>query len=392
MTFRPFRVLCLIVFALLCLGSPSASAETSLKSPAVRAAIDAAVAQVRTAYGGRSPVPSALIGVWNPSGSYVRAYGFADLGTRRALTPADQFRIGSNTKTFVVSVLLQLVDEGYLRLDDPIGKFPLGLTIPNGRHLTVRELCEMRSGLFEAYNTPQLDKMNVNGNTKFDARTLVRWAVAQKPLFAPGTKYNYSNTNYLILGLLIESLTKDSLEDQIEVRLLNHFGLRHTSYPATQAMPQPWAHGYGLDKQKNWEDVSGTIPVSLMGAAGEMISDMDDMTRWVKLYVTGKTSAPATQRERLTCIPTGEGNLAFGLGIGCSAGYYGYTGGLPGYNTANYYLPATGTMILAWVPLQAATPFPGVANAIFRNIARIMTPQHVPYVKSAKSNGTRSGL
>src|ERR1700685_4562988 len=77
-------------------------------------------------------------------------------------------------------------------------------------------------------------------------------------------------------------------------------------------------------------------------------------------------------RDQLTCIPTGEGNLSFGLGIGCSAGWYGYTGGLPGYNTAGYYFPAGDVTIIAWVTLQAEKPFPGVANAIFRDIARIM--------------------
>jgi D-alanyl-D-alanine carboxypeptidase len=159
-----------------------------------------------------------------------------------------------------------------------------------------------------------------------------------------------------------------------------------TSYPTTQAMPAPWAHGYGLGKQGNWEDVSNTIPVSLMGSAGEMISDVADMKRWVALYVTGKTNAAATQRERLDCLSTGEGNLAFGLGIGCSAGWYGYTGGLPGYNTAGYYSPSSGVTIIAWVTLQGDKPAPGVANAIFRDIAGIMTPENIPFVLKDGAN------
>jgi D-alanyl-D-alanine carboxypeptidase len=146
-------------------------------------------------------------------------------------------------------------------------------------------------------------------------------------------------------------------------------------------MPEPWAHGYGLGPPHgDWEDVSNTIPVSLMGAAGEIISDVADMKRWVALYVTGKTNAATTQRERLDCIPIGQGNLAFGLGIGCSAGWYGYTGGLPGYNTAGYYFPSSGVTIIAWVTLQADKPAPGVANALFRDIATIMTPENIPFV------------
>ena len=238
----------------------------------------------------------------------------------------------------------------------------------------------MRSGLFEAYDTPEIDPLKVTGEMTFDPRTLVGRAVRQKPYFAPGTAYKYSNTNYLILGLIIESVTNDSVADQIRTRLLVPFELTETSYPATQAMPAPWARGYELGKQGDWQDVSNTIPVSLMGAAGEMISDVADMKRWVTLYVTGKTNASVTQRERLNCIPIGEGNLSFGLGIGCSAGWYGYTGGLPGYNTAGYYFPSSGVTIIAWVTLQGNNPAPGVANALFRDIATIMTPEDVPFV------------
>ncbi len=162
--------------------------------------------------------------------------------------------------------------------------------------------------------------------------------------------------------------------------MLKPFHLTETSYPAGQAMPDPWARGYGLGKDGMWEDVSNTIPVSLMGAAGEMISDMDDMRRWLLLYIGGKTNGAATQRARMDCIPTGEGNLAFGLGVGCSAGWFGYTGGLPGYNTAGYVFPAADVTIIAWVTLQADKPIPGVANAIFRDIARIMEPDNDPFV------------
>jgi D-alanyl-D-alanine carboxypeptidase len=141
-----------------------ARADVSVTSPFVQSAIDAAVAKERDVYGGSTPVPGVLVGVWDSAGgSYVRAYGSADLATHRALTPADHFRVGSNTKTFVISVLLQLVDEGKLHLDDPLSKFALGVTIPNAEHITIRELCEMRSGLFEAYDTPEIDPLKVTG-------------------------------------------------------------------------------------------------------------------------------------------------------------------------------------------------------------------------------------
>ncbi|HEY6485206.1 MAG TPA: serine hydrolase domain-containing protein [Candidatus Cybelea sp.] len=366
----------------------SASAAPAVNSASVQAAIVAAVEKDRKLFGGKTPVPGLLIGVWDSQGnSYVHGFGYAEVATKRAMSAADHFRIGSNTKTFVVGVLLQLVDEGKLSLDDPLSRFSLGVKVPNAENITIRELCDMRSGLFEAYSTPQVNKMNFKVGTTYDPRTFIRWAVAQKPYFGPGKGYKYSNTNYLLLGLIIELLTHDTVGDQVTKRLIQPFGLTHTSYPTNEAMPDPWAHGYALDKQKNWEDVSNTVPVSLMSAAGCMISDMADIRTWIIAYVTGKVSKPATYKQLMSAIPTGDGNLAFGLALGESAGWYGYTGGLPGYNTADYYFPANHTFVVAWVPLQANQPQPGVANTIFRDIAKIMTPNNVPFQMSAGKSG-----
>lgn len=355
-------------------NTPSAASSSG------QSAIVATVERDRKLYGGRKPLPAVLIGVWDGrGGSFVRAFGYADLAKKLPLTTADHFRIGSNTKTFVVSVILQLIAEGKLSLDDPVSRFPVGVTIPNGDNITVRELCNMRSGLFEAYNTPQFAALNMTVPKDFDPRTLVAWAVKQKPYFPPGKGWRYSNTNYLLLGLIIEQLTKDTVGDQIRKRLLEPFGLTQTTYPKTEAMPEPWARGYGLDAQRNWIDVSNTAPVAFMGAAGEMISDMADMKRWIKLYALGKTGGPPGYRPASECKQF-LGNTDFGLGINCSAGWYGYTGALPGYNTADYYFPATDITIVAWITYQAEKPPEGVASVIFRDIARIMTPGNVPMV------------
>jgi D-alanyl-D-alanine carboxypeptidase len=363
----------------------SAQEARSVTSPSVQSAIVAAVEKDRERYGGRAPIPATLIGVWDDKGrSFIRAFGYADLEKRMPLTPADHFRIGSNTKTFVISVLLQLVGEKKLSLDDPLSHFSLGVSVPNAEHITVRELADMRSGLFEAYATPQFERLNMKAPHDFDPRTLVAWAVRQKPYFAPGKGYHYSNTNYLLLGLIIGEITKDNVGDQIRKRLLEPFGLTQTTYPQTEAMPAPWAHGYELDKQRNWVDVSNTIPVLFMGSAGAMISDMNDIRRWVKLYATGQASGASTYRDLVNCIPF-LGNTSFGLGITCSAGWYGYTGALPGYNTADYYSPGTGITIVAWINYQAPQPVEGVASVMVRDIARIMTPNHIPFVYATKS-------
>lgn len=370
-----------------CNGGSGSSTSASLPSaadPSVQRAIVAAVEKDRKLYGGKSPIPGVLLGVWDgKGGSFVHPFGYADLKNHRALSPADHFRIGSNTKTFVVAVILQLADEGKLSLDDTLDKFDIGVKIPNADKITIRELCDMRSGLFEAFDVPQFKAMTTLPS-KWDPRTTIAWAAQQKPYFSPGEGYHYSNTNYLILGLVIEKLTHDTVGNEIEKRLIVPFKLTHTIYPTTEAMPDPWARGYGLDKERNWEDVSNTIPVEMMGAAGAMISDMMDTKRWITLYVGGKTSSPAMHKALMDCIPVSTGSaLGFGLALGCSSGWYGYTGGLPGYNTADYYFPQTGAFVLAWVDVQRNDPSPGVANAVFRDVASILTPKNAP-LQSAK--------
>jgi D-alanyl-D-alanine carboxypeptidase len=375
---------CASLFAA-CAGSPPSPNTVSVANPGVQPAIIAAVEKDRKLYGGRTPVPGVLIGVWDgKGGSFIRAFGYENLAARKPLSPLDHFRIASNTKTFVVAVVLQLADEKKLSLDDPISRFNLGVRIPNAQHITVRELCNMRSGLFEALNTPQFERMHVTGTTKFDPRTMISWAVAQKPYFPPGKGYHYTNTNYSILGLIIDSVTHDSVGDQVLKRLIIPYNLTRTSYPTTQAMPDPWAHGYGLNKNRDWHDVSGTIPVSLMGAGGAMVSDMADMERWIKLYVTGHTSSAVMHRAQMDCLSTGTPGLGFGLALACSSGWYGYTGGMPGYNTANYYFPETGATIVAWVDVLTFSPAPGAASAMVRDIARVITPNNVPFPEGTK--------
>jgi D-alanyl-D-alanine carboxypeptidase len=135
---------CRVAVALTCTLMPAvaprqASADVSAAAPSTQAAIAAAVEKERKTYGPKTPVPGVLIGVWDGAGgSYVHGFGDADLATHRAMTPADHFRIGSNTKTFVISVVLQLVDEGKLHLDDPLSRFSLGVTIPNAEQRPVR--------------------------------------------------------------------------------------------------------------------------------------------------------------------------------------------------------------------------------------------------------------
>ena len=369
----------------------AAQGPPSIANPAIQSAIAAAVQRDRVRFGGKTPVPAAVIGLWDDTGhSYVRTFGDADLARKTHVTTDDHFRVGSNTKTFVIGVLLQLVAEKKLSLDDALSRFQLGVTVPNAAHITVRELCEMRSGLYEAYDTRQFAALNWKVPPNFKPQMLVAWAVRQKPYFAPNRGYRYSNTNYILLGLIIESVTRDTVGDQIRKRLIEPFGLRATSFPDTEAMPEPWARGYDLNTQRNWKDVSNTVPVAFMWSAGAMISDLQDIRRWVKLFATGAAGGRSTYADLTRCIPF-LGNTSYGLGMTCSAGWYGYTGALPGYNTADYYSPSTGLTIVAFTNYKAEQPVEGVASVMVRDIASIVTPNHVPFVYTQNQLRTMMG-
>lgn len=346
--------------------------------------IEDAVMSNLAKYGGTEPVPGVVVGIWAPGrGTFAKGFGYADLSVKEPMDISKKFRVGSNTKTFVVTVLLQLVDEGKLSLDDKLIKFDLGVNVPNAENITVRQLCNMTSGLFEVYHSPQLDEMDITPYTKFNPRELVAMAVenACTPPCKPQGTYYYSNTNYLLLGLIIEEVTGNRIENEIRDRLLMPLGLSNTSFPVNDPrMPEPYSHGYTLnDEDNNWDDETVLLPPSLTWAAGVMISDMEDMKKWVKAYVTGSTNSASTQMERLTCVDTGRTNLGFGLGIACTGGWFGYTGGIPGYNTAAYYLQPENATIIVFVNSQAETPDPGVANAIVHDISKILFPENIAF-------------
>jgi D-alanyl-D-alanine carboxypeptidase len=348
------------------------------------AAVDRAVAATLAEYGGKTPVPGAVLGIWDQErGAYTKTYGDGQLSPKVPMRLDDKFRIGSNTKTFVVTVLLQLADEGKLKLDDTLDKFTLPLKVPNGQHITLRQLCEMRSGLLNLYAQPAFQSAQIDPRGPFDVTPWMKSALAHPALFPPGTKYDYSNTNYILLGWVIEAVTHNSVAHEIETRLIKPLHLANTSYPVSDpGMPEPYAHGYMLNAKGAWDDETVALPPQVSGAAGAMISDMADMKVWVKAYVTGSVNSAAMQKERLTCLPTPKPGASFGLGIGCSAGWYGYTGGITGYNTGAYYLPATGATVVVLVNSQREPPGKwDVASKTFQNIAKVLYPDHVPFVR-----------
>jgi D-alanyl-D-alanine carboxypeptidase len=241
--------------------------------------------------------------------------------------PTDgRFRIASITKTFVATVVLQLVGEQRVELDAPLSRYLPGL-LPHGDPITVRHLLQHTSGLPDhTFELPE-----DAGFRSFTPAELVA-LVSDKPLdFEPGTASAYSNTNYVVAGMLIERVTGRSYADAITHRILRPLGLRSTSLPGTRVeIPGPHAHAY-LRFEDQVFDVTEYDP-SFIGAAGEMISTTADLNRFVDALLDGRLLRPAQLREMMTTVE-GLGLGLFTYDVSCGARLWGHNGRLTGHSS-----------------------------------------------------------
>jgi D-alanyl-D-alanine carboxypeptidase len=247
--------------------------------------------------------------------------------------PVDgRFRAGSVTKSFVATVVLQLVSEGRLRLTDSAERWLPGL-IPGGGHITMTDLLAHSSGLPD-YTTALLDGdgLPYQRFRTWSPEELVRLAHPEKPDFPPGTKNVYSNTNYIVLGMVIEKVTGHPYRAEIQRRILKPLGLRHTWLPgAFPYLTGPHAHGYlRVERTGQTVDIT-TFNPSMAGAAGEIISTTTDLNRFFSALLGGRLLAPARLRQ-----------MEAGYGLGLEAAQlpcgtaYGHGGGTPGYFTVSF--------------------------------------------------------
>jgi D-alanyl-D-alanine carboxypeptidase len=229
-------------------------------------------------------------------------------------------RIASVTKTFTVTGVLQLADQGKLGLDDPIGNYIDG--VPQGDKITLRQLAQMRSGLENYANSTAFQQALVaDPYRNFTPQELLGYAFAEPMPFPPGQGYEYSNTNTVLLGLVVEKLSGQTLPDYIKDHILTPLGMNHTNFPTTNAFPEPHAQGY-TEATANGTEATATDWNPAWGwAAGAMISTLDDMHIWAPALATGALLSPAMQAQRLQTLsmpgqPPGE---TYGLGSSISA-------------------------------------------------------------------------
>ncbi|MCX5379991.1 serine hydrolase [Streptomyces sp. NBC_00091] len=286
-------------------------------------------------------LPAALASVRDPKG-HTRTYtaGVGDMATG-AKVPADgQVRIGSNTKTFTAVVVLQLVGEGKIDLDAKVDTYLPGLVRGDGidgRHIKVRQLLQHTSGLpdYEDLVTDDILRQRY-----VEPRELLDLALQRKADFDPGERWAYSNTNYVVAGLIVQKVTGRPLAEETDRRVVQRIGLRHTYFPAPGdvRIRGPHPHGYHRDAAgAPLRDVTEIDP-SAAWAAGQMISTDSDLNRFFTALLAGRLLPPAQLAQMRTTVPIGDTGAGYGLGLmsrplSCGGVYWGHGGDIAGYET-----------------------------------------------------------
>jgi D-alanyl-D-alanine carboxypeptidase len=355
-------------------------------APDYAASLEADIPQVMS----QNAIPGVVVHVISPDqGDWSATFGTAELGESVPMSLDDFFRIGSNTKTMTSTVILQLVEEGALSLDDPISAFRPD--VPGGENITIAQLSEMRSGLFSYSFDPGFNTtLDESPEKVWTPDELLAIAFSHPADFAPGEQYEYSNTNIVLLGLVIEELTGMSASDAFQERIFEPLGLEDTFLPepSDSTIPAPHANGYqfgtNAETIESYAVPAAELPAALDGTllpleqtdanpswawtAGGAISTPADLAVYVKALVGGGLLEAGTQKLRLESVqptvPGQTGGVGYGLGIAQFApGILGHDGQLPGYSTFMVYNTDTDDTIIVGANLSAS-PVDGETAAV----------------------------
>jgi len=340
-------------------------------------------------------VPGAVVLLRTPQGEFTVAYGTTLLGTISPPRADTCFRIASNTKTMTAAVIMQLAQENKLSLDDPVSKYIPG--VPNGDNITIAELLEMRSGLYNYTNDPIVSAtIDTDPAKVWTPAQLLAIAFAHPPNFPPGAKYEYVNTNYALLGLVAEKVDGKPLAQAMHDRLFGPLGLKNTMLPSStvNSIPEPYSHGYlygsssvalvgeppyppevqaaaraGTLLPKDYTDVNH----SFAAAAGGVISTANECAVWIKALVGGKVLNADYQRQWLDSLkpedPSKPQGQKYGYGItqlswGPNTIYF-HGGETPGYNSKISYDPANDMTLIVWTNLPVSLDGQQTANTLW---------------------------
>jgi CubicO group peptidase (beta-lactamase class C family) len=380
--------------------APSALPDAGSSAPA-QPAYAATVSHAITAAMQADVIPGAVVAISSPTrGDWSGTFGTTTIGANDPLTIEDHFRVGSVTKTMTSTVILQLVQEGKLALDDPIAKYRPG--VPGGDRITIADLAEMRSGLYSYTFDPGFNATLDNDPAKaWTADELLAIAFSHPVNAAPDTTFEYSNTNIVLLGLVIERLTGEPLEKAFADRIFTPLGMTQTSLPVRTdaSIPDPHPQGYAFgtnvssiktyalpaDQQAQARagslkphDVTNANP-SWAWAAGGAISTVPDLSTYVKALVSGRGLLDAaTQKVRMDSIrPTDPAHpqaAGYGIGIASFGPLIGHDGQIPGFMTFAGQDPKTGLTITIATNLATVPSGEGSALTLLKAILPTFYP------------------
>jgi D-alanyl-D-alanine carboxypeptidase len=370
--------------------APKNSALKTIDPQAFQTVVEAAVKQLK--------VPGAMVLLRTPQGNFNAGVGTTELGVHIPPAANTHFRIASNTKTMTGALIVLLAQDGKLKLSDPVSTYIPD--VPDGENITVAQLLKMRSGLYGYTADPALAAaMDANPGKAWTPQEVLAIAFRHPPQFAPDASYEYSNTNYALLGLIAEKVGGRPLAQQFADRLFGPVGLTQTSLPAADdtSMPAPYSHGYmyggsfyALADDPYPADMqaaaqAGTLqPVdytnqnsSYATAAGGAISTADDLGTWMKALVSGKVFNADYHQQWLTSLqpedPAAPDGQKYGYGIsyqrfGPNAAMFYHGGELPGFNSFMGYDPDNDVALVIWTNLTLSPDGRTTAQAMLPTV------------------------
>jgi len=323
----------------------------------------------------RFRAPGAVAGVWIPGAAPWRSpFGVANIATGRRMTVDDHFSIRSITKSFTVTAIFQLARDGALSLDDTIGKYVPG--IPNGTAITLTQLAAMESGVKNYTDVIAfLQEFTKDFARPWTSAEIVSYTIPESPVFDPATRYNYSNTNTILLAMVVESVTKAPLGDFLRARIFGPLGLSATTYPTTVPLPDPHPLPYLADGATGELILVDLVNPTALGGAGAMVSTLDDLGLWAEALGTGRLLSASQQAFRLShsrSATDGPKYDRYGVGIGELEGWWGHTGSALGFQAAAFHDSPSGAVIAVAVnasPLDSTPRIPDDEDPHERNIA-----------------------
>ncbi|MHB1836829.1 MAG: serine hydrolase domain-containing protein [Solirubrobacteraceae bacterium] len=362
---------CLVaVFGLLAVAATQAQAQSLSKANEefVNKTVEEAMKE--------EDLPGVMISISGPEGEYSHAYGYSNKSAKEAMNLEDHFRAGSITKTFTATAILKEIEAGKLSFSNTLGEYVEG--IPHGSEITVRDLLDMRSGLYE-YEQDATFKAEFYFNHKleFGPQNVVEILRSATPEGAPNEKTAYSDSNYVMLGLILEKVTGETAAAAITKDVIEPLGLSHTSFATTDALPSPFSQGYETFLTKGLVRLSTEMNPYVIWTAGAIVSTIGDLGKYAADLGTGALLSSEMQEERLKFCPVaysyeGPSEYGYGLGILSFGNWLGHDGSLPGYDSEAMYEPKTGAVITGMENLQTSNLT--VFSRIFERIGAHLYP------------------